>query len=182
MERYLWSMNGKTISPDDTILIKKGENVRFVMKNKTMMRHPMHLHGHFFRVVTPQGEYSVLKHTVDVAPMETVTIEFAANEEKDWFFHCHILYHMDAGMERVIHYEDTSVSEEVLAVRDKIYDRPWTAWAESGVSSQRRGYWLYTAFVTGDYPGCGREKCAGFTLFYAGIFLQPRKNIYQPMM
>src|SRR3546814_2970584 len=51
-----------------------------------------HLHGHFFRFVNKQGEYSPMKHTFDIQPMETVVIEFYANEEKDWFFHCHILY------------------------------------------------------------------------------------------
>ena len=58
-----------------------------------MMHHPMHLHGHFFRVLNKNGEYSPLKHTVDVAPMQKTVIEFDANEYGDWFFHCHILYH-----------------------------------------------------------------------------------------
>ncbi|MCL1124616.1 multicopper oxidase domain-containing protein [Shewanella surugensis] len=127
MDRYLWTFNGKTLAEDALIAIKKGENVRFVMTNKTMMRHPLHLHlhGHFFRVVTEQGEYSTLKHTVDVAPMQTTIIEFAANEEKDWFFHCHNLYHMLSGMERIVHYEDTEVAPEVMAQRYKAYEDPW---------------------------------------------------------
>ena len=73
-----------------------------------MMHHPLHLHGHFFRVLNGQGDYSPLKHTVNVPPMGSVTIEFLANEEKDWFFHCHNLYHMQAGMARVISYKDTT--------------------------------------------------------------------------
>lgn len=72
-----------------------------------MMNHPIHLHGHFFRVLNAQGEYSPLKHTVSVSPFETVEIEFDANEEKDWIFHCHNLYHMKLGMGGVIHYEGT---------------------------------------------------------------------------
>ena len=92
----------------DKIIIKKGEVVRFVLRNKTMMHHPIHLHGHFFRVINKQGKYSPLKHTVDVSPMDTVIIEFEATEEKDWFFHCHNLYHMAAGMARVISYEGTT--------------------------------------------------------------------------
>jgi Multicopper oxidase len=72
------------------------------------MNHPIHLHGHFFRVLNGQGEYSPLKHTVNVTPFETVEIEFEANEEKDWIFHCHNLYHMKLGMGGVIHYEGTT--------------------------------------------------------------------------
>ncbi|MTI31770.1 multicopper oxidase domain-containing protein [Xanthovirga aplysinae] len=106
MRRYVWSMNNKTLSEADKISIKKGEKVVVTLVNKTMMNHPMHLHGHFFRVLNAQGEYSPLKHTVNVKPMETVVIEFEANEEKDWFFHCHVLYHMMAGMARVFSYED----------------------------------------------------------------------------
>jgi FtsP/CotA-like multicopper oxidase with cupredoxin domain len=94
MERYVWSMNGKTLSEQHEIPIKKGEVVRFVMINRTMMHHPMHLHGHFFRVLNGRGDRSPLKHTVDVAPMATTVIEFKANAEKDWFFHCHLLYHL----------------------------------------------------------------------------------------
>ncbi|MGH7851126.1 MAG: multicopper oxidase family protein, partial [Thermodesulfobacteriota bacterium] len=102
MERYVWTINGKTLSADDTIMIRKGENVRFILENKTMMHHPMHLHGHFFRVLNGQGDYSPLKHTVDVVPGGKTVIEFAADQEKDWFFHCHILYHLAAGMARVV--------------------------------------------------------------------------------
>lgn len=106
MNRYVWSMDGKVLSEVDKILVKKGENLRIVMYNGSMMRHPMHLHGHDFRVVNGQGEYAPMMNVLDIMPMETDTIEFAANHEGDWFFHCHILYHMMAGMNRVISYED----------------------------------------------------------------------------
>lgn len=105
MLRYVWSFDFKTLSVADKILIRKGERVRFVLTNNTMMRHPLHLHGHFFRFMNAQGEYSPMKHTFDIKPMETVTIEFEANEQQDWFFHCHILYHMMAGMARIVSYE-----------------------------------------------------------------------------
>lgn len=110
MERYVWSFNNKTLLESNKILIKKGEIVQFVLKNKTMMSHPVHLHGHFFRVLNGQGNRSPLKHTVNLDPMETVVIEFEADEEKDWFFHCHNLYHMKAGMARVVSYEDTTTA------------------------------------------------------------------------
>lgn len=107
MERYVWTINDTPMYAADEIVIKKGENVKFILVNETMMNHPIHLHGHFFRVLNGQGEYSPLKHTVNVSPFETVEIEFDANEEKDWIFHCHNLYHMKLGMGGVIHYEGT---------------------------------------------------------------------------
>lgn len=105
MNRYVWSMDNKVLSETDKILIKKGENVRITIHNNSMMRHPMHLHGHDFRVLNGQGEFAPLKNVLDIMPMETDTIEFLANVEGDWFFHCHILYHMMAGMNRVFSYE-----------------------------------------------------------------------------
>ena len=116
MERYIWSFDDRTISEADKIHIRKGKTVRFVMKNKTMMHHPLHLHGHFFRVLNGKGELSPLKHTVDVPPMGEVTIEFMANDEKDWIFHCHNLYHFKSGMGRVVHYEGTETNPAVTGV------------------------------------------------------------------
>ena len=113
MNRYVWSINNKTVSETDKILIKKGEIVRVILYNNTMMRHPMHLHGHFFRVLNGQGDYSPLKTVLDIMPMETDTIEFAATESGDWFFHCHILYHMMSGMGRVFSYENSPPNPEV---------------------------------------------------------------------
>lgn len=113
MNRYMWSMDDQPLSRSDKILIKKGEIVRITMKNDTMMRHPMHLHGHFFRVLNGKGEYSPLKNVLDVMPMEENVIEFEANEEKDWFFHCHILYHMMAGMGRVFSYDNSPPNTQV---------------------------------------------------------------------
>ena len=107
MNRYVWSLDNQVLSETDKILIKKGENVRIVLYNNSMMRHPMHLHGHDFRVLNGQGDYAPLKNVLDIMPMETDTIEFAANADGDWFFHCHILYHMMAGMNRVFSYENS---------------------------------------------------------------------------
>ena len=101
MERYVWSINGKTLAEDSVIPVARGEILRLEIVNDTMMHHPMHLHGFFFRLVNPQGDHAPLKHTVDVPPMGRRVLEFAADEVGDWFFHCHLLYHMDAGMARV---------------------------------------------------------------------------------
>jgi CopA family copper-resistance protein len=105
MNRYIWSMNGVPLSETDNIKIKGNEVTRITLNNLTMMHHPMHLHGHFFRVINKNGEYSPLKHTVNVPPMEEVTIEFYGDAYGDWFFHCHVLYHMMGGMARVFSYE-----------------------------------------------------------------------------
>ncbi len=108
MNRYLWTIDNKTVSETDKILIKKGENIRIVMYNNSMMRHPMHLHGHFFRVLNGKGKYAPLKTVIDLMPMERDTIEFNASEEYgDWFFHCHILYHMMSGMGKILSYENS---------------------------------------------------------------------------
>jgi hypothetical protein len=113
MNRYIWTINNKTVNESDRILIKKGENVRIILTNNSMMRHPMHLHGHDFRVLNEQGDYAPLKNVVDIMPMETDTLVFAATESGDWFFHCHILYHMMAGMGRVFSYENSPVNPEL---------------------------------------------------------------------
>jgi CopA family copper-resistance protein len=110
MNRYVWSLDNKVVSESDKILIKKGENVKIILYNGSMMRHPMHLHGHDFRLLNGQGENSPLKNVVDIMPMETDTLEFNANVEGDWFFHCHILYHMMSGMGRVFTYENQAVN------------------------------------------------------------------------
>jgi hypothetical protein len=106
MNRYVWSLDNKVVSETDKILIKKGENVRITIYNGSMMRHPMHLHGHDFRIINGQGDYAPLKNIIDIMPMETDVLEFNANVEGDWFFHCHILYHMMSGMGRVLSYEN----------------------------------------------------------------------------
>ena len=105
MQRYVWSMNGVPLSETDKIKIKGGEVTRITLNNLTMMHHPMHLHGHYFRVINENGERSPLKHTVNVPPMQKVVIEFYNEEYGDWFFHCHILYHMMGGMARVFSYD-----------------------------------------------------------------------------
>jgi len=136
MNRYVWSLNNKVISESDKILIKKGENVRIILYNGSMMRHPMHLHGHDFRLLNGQGENAPLKNVVDIMPMETDTLEFNANVEGDWFFHCHVLYHMMSGMGRVFSYENQAPNPEIpnpkLAYRRlKADDRKFHLMAEN---------------------------------------------------
>ena len=126
MNRYVWSLDNKVVSEADKILIKKGENIRIILYNGSMMRHPMHLHGHDFRLLNGHGENAPLKNIVDIMPMETDTLEFNANVEGDWFFHCHILYHMMSGMGRVFSYENQAsnplISNPQLAQRKLFVD------------------------------------------------------------
>ncbi len=113
MKRYIWHINGKAIHEDRTITINQGDVVRFTFENETMMHHPMHLHGHFFRVLNKFGEFSPLKHTVDVPPHGSRTIEFYANEPGEWMLHCHNLYHMKTGMARVVKYSSYTPKPEI---------------------------------------------------------------------
>ncbi len=126
MNRYVWTLDNKTVSEADKILIKKGENIKIILYNNTMMRHPMHLHGHDFRVLNGQGAYAPLKNVLDIMPMETDTLEFAATESGDWFFHCHILYHMMSGMGRIFSYQGSQPNPEIpnpkLAQRKLFWD------------------------------------------------------------
>lgn len=100
MARYVWMIDGQAWPKADPLEIRRSDRVQIEMKNETMMWHPMHLHGHFFRVLQGAGDFCPLKHTVNVAPGETVRIEFTADNPGRWFFHCHNLYHLDAGMAR----------------------------------------------------------------------------------
>lgn len=141
MERYIWHINGKAIYEDRIINIKEGEIVRFTFQNDTMMHHPMHLHGHFFRVLNKNGELSPLKHTVDVPPHGTRVIEFYANEPGQWMLHCHNLYHMKTGMGRVIRYDTFKMTPEQAHLdhhdhhlHDPIY---WTGALEAATNHGR---------------------------------------------
>lgn len=142
MDRYVWMMNNKPIQPGDDIHVRQGEVVRFIMINRSMMHHPMHLHGHFFRVINGQGNRSPLKHTVDVGPMSTTVIEFLADEPGDWFFHCHLLYHMMSGMGRIVKYDGYTPSPETAAVSEEIYKEanPWFFYGYADIlSNQTQG-------------------------------------------
>jgi FtsP/CotA-like multicopper oxidase with cupredoxin domain len=105
MSRYVWMIDGQAYPKADPLLIRTGDRVLLEMKNETLMWHPMHLHGHYFRVLQGAGDLCPLKHTANVAPGETVRVEFTADNPGRWFFHCHNLYHLDAGMARVFEYE-----------------------------------------------------------------------------
>ncbi|BDI61974.1 copper resistance system multicopper oxidase [Qipengyuania nanhaisediminis] len=105
MERYMWSFDGKKFSAvtDDPIRFGYDERVRVKLVNQTMMAHPIHLHGHFFELVNGADHmHQPLKHTLVVQPGGSATFDLTADEPGDWAFHCHLLYHMHAGMMQVV--------------------------------------------------------------------------------
>jgi CopA family copper-resistance protein len=103
MERFMWSMDGQQLSEaPEPYRFARNERVRLRLINDTMMTHPMHLHGHFFELVNGHGTHQPLKHTVRVLPGGYVDLDLTADAPGDWAFHCHLLYHMHAGMMRVM--------------------------------------------------------------------------------
>jgi CopA family copper-resistance protein len=104
MDRFMWGFDGEKFSEKTTkpYPFRKGERVRVTLINDTMMTHPIHLHGHFFELIHGPAGYLPRKHTVNVLPGGKVTFDLTADAPGDWAFHCHMLYHMHAGMFRVV--------------------------------------------------------------------------------
>jgi L-ascorbate oxidase len=102
MERYIWSIDGVKYADAEPIRLRYGERVRFKFINQTMMKHPMHLHGMWSILDNGNGEWNPAKHTISVKPGSTVTMEVEVDAPGAWAFHCHLAYHMDAGMMRKV--------------------------------------------------------------------------------
>ena len=110
MDRYMWSFDGKKFSEvDGPIHFSYGERLRLILVNDTMMEHPIHLHGMWMELENGAGEYRPRKHTLNVKPGERLTALISADAMGNWAFHCHLLYHMDMGMFRVV-----SVSKDTM--------------------------------------------------------------------
>ena len=105
MDRYIWMINGLPEYLAKPIVLRQGKRYRFIFTNPSMMHHPMHIHGHWFILRNGHGAYDPLLHTIDVAPGATVVADVDTDASGQWFFHCHQLYHMMAGMARVIQYQ-----------------------------------------------------------------------------
>lgn len=102
---YVWMINGRTFEQRAPLPVRHGERVRLVIKNQTMMYHPMHVHGHTFALRGDQRPDGARKDTVNVLPMQTVTVDFDADNPGQWLAHCHLAYHEAAGMMTVLSYE-----------------------------------------------------------------------------
>ncbi|GLR28205.1 copper oxidase [Psychrobacter pacificensis] len=101
MERYIWALDGIMFKDAPPVNIKPGERVRITLVNDTMMNHPMHLHGMWSDLRTPDGDFQVRKHTIMVQPAQKISFD-VTGEAGRWAWHCHLLYHMEAGMFREV--------------------------------------------------------------------------------
>ena len=102
MQRFMWGFDGKKFSEAEPILLQRGERVRFVLINDSMMEHPIHLHGLWSELESGHGEYRPYKHTINVKPGEQLSYLVTADEPGRWAYHCHLLYHMAMGMFREV--------------------------------------------------------------------------------
>ncbi|NER36382.1 MAG: copper resistance system multicopper oxidase [Oscillatoria sp. SIO1A7] len=102
MERYMWSFDGKKYSEQKQITFYNGERLRLIMVNDTMMEHPIHLHGMWMELDNGAGAYKPRKHTIIVKPAEKLAVEINVDAPGNWAFHCHLMYHMKAGMFRTV--------------------------------------------------------------------------------
>ncbi|MBN8947449.1 MAG: copper resistance system multicopper oxidase [Rhodanobacter sp.] len=102
MERFIWSFDGVKFSDAKPVHFNSGERLRIVLVNDTMMNHPIHLHGMWSEMENPQGQFQVRKHTINVQPAQRITYAVSADNPGRWAYHCHLLYHMEAGMFREV--------------------------------------------------------------------------------
>jgi CopA family copper-resistance protein len=107
MQRYIWSFNGQKFSEAAPLKFNYGERLRIVLVNDSMMNHPIHLHGMWSEVQSEAGEFLVRKHTVNVQPGQKLSYCVTADALGHWAYHCHLLYHMEAGMFREVVVEHT---------------------------------------------------------------------------
>ena len=102
MERFTWSFDGVKFSAAKPVHFNSGERLRIVLVNDTMMNHPIHLHGMWSELESPDGRFQVRKHTINVQPAQRITYAVSADAPGRWAYHCHLLYHMEAGMVREV--------------------------------------------------------------------------------
>lgn len=102
MQRFVWGFDGKKFSEAGPVHFRYGERVRITLINDSMMNHPIHLHGMFSEIEDEQGKFLVRKHTVNVQPSKKISFLVTADAPGQWAFHCHLLYHMEAGMFRMV--------------------------------------------------------------------------------
>ncbi|WP_131782703.1 multicopper oxidase domain-containing protein [Legionella gresilensis] len=120
MERFIWFINGLPEYKAKPILIEPGKRYRIIFTNNSMMRHPMHIHGHWFILRNGHGAYDPLLHTINVPPGATAVADFDTDASGQWFFHCHQFYHMMAGMARTFQYR--TLLEVVKGLRAPEYE------------------------------------------------------------
>jgi len=102
MERYTWSLDGLEFGQSTPVHMSYGERVRVILHNDTMMTHPMHLHGVWSELETPDGSFQARRHTIPVQPAQRISFLVTADALGRWAWHCHLAFHMDAGMFREV--------------------------------------------------------------------------------
>ena len=102
MERYSWSIDGLEFGKSTPVSMPQGERIRVILQNDTMMTHPMHLHGMWSELESPNGELLVRRHTIPVQPAQRISFLTTPHDLGRWAWHCHLLFHMDAGMFREV--------------------------------------------------------------------------------
>jgi CopA family copper-resistance protein len=110
MERFAWSFDGIKFSSAEPVRLTYGERVRIVLVNDTMMTHPIHLHGMWSDLEDDEGRFKVRKHTIDMPPGSRRSYRVTADALGRWAYHCHLLYHMEAGMFREVRVEEGPTS------------------------------------------------------------------------
>ena len=106
MERFAWSFDGVRFADAAPLRLTYGERVRLVLVNDTMMTHPIHLHGMWSDLEDEQGRFKVRKHTIDMPPGSRRSYRVTADALGRWAYHCHLLFHMEAGMFREVRVEE----------------------------------------------------------------------------
>ena len=112
MERFIWSFDGRKFSEAPPIQFNFGERLRITLLNDTMMTHPIHLHGMWSEVEAPDGKFQVRKHTITINPAQRISYAVTADALGRWAYHCHLLYHMEAGMLREVEVARREASHE----------------------------------------------------------------------
>ncbi len=102
MERYAWSLDGLEFGKSTPVHFKHGERLRVILHNDTMMTHPMHLHGMWSELESPDGRFLARRHTLPVQPAQRISFLVTADALGRWAWHCHLMFHMDAGMFREV--------------------------------------------------------------------------------
>jgi len=130
MNHFIWMVNGLTEYQVKPIRLEPGKRYRIIFTNNSMMRHPMHIHGHWFILRNGHDSYDPLLHTIEVAPGSKVIVDVDTDASGQWFFHCHMAYHMTSGMARVFQYstlieitQDKAKPQDIVK-NTKYYNRP----------------------------------------------------------
>jgi len=170
MHGYVWTINGQSFPAAAPLAVRSGEAVRMSMRNMTMHEHPMHIHGHFYRLLNTAGGATAppMKDTVLVprGMMSRIEVEFLADNPGNWAYHCHHLYHAESGMFRLLEYENSDADRDGLADGQDL--DPLSPYPVLATNPQGQG------FRTGTTMGLEAQWKGGETvLFFLGPLLEP---------